>query len=171
MLGKIKTRLLNYSVGKINGLDKTSLTYQTKRGIFLVPMVLWGAATAPEVQEDYMGKIGFKKEHAKYFTVANALVGFGTAAAWYYGGKESSDILERFADFLGVTVNIVNYGYNVGWNALQNAGRIVNVIRTGKPQLSLSITGLGGTVILKGIGKTIQSVRERRLEQIVQEHK
>jgi hypothetical protein len=169
MTANWKNDILNYSIRKINELNETSLTYQIRRGFLLIPMVFWGAAATRELQEDALEKIGFKREHAKYFTLANAIIGFGTAAAWYYGGRESSEMIENLPRFLGAAVNVANYGYNVGWNCLQNGRRIVNVLRTGDAQVSLSITGLKSSAVLTGIKKTSSSLEKSRLEKIAQE--
>lgn len=130
---------------RINGLEGNSLKDNFKKITYLVPVTWLVGSLTGEFQEEYLEKIGFKREHAKYLTIANATIfGLGTSLIWYYGGRETSQHIEKLADFLGVTAGVLNYIY-VGANALQNIGRIAYTLRTGKPVISLSFMGIGGT--------------------------
>lgn len=160
-INRWRQRKLEDIANGINGLKKDSLTHKLKRAFYLVPVTAFAGALDGKSQEEYMEKIGYKKEHAKYLTIANAAVfGLGTSWIWYHGGRESSEYTKGLAEILRVSAGFLTYSY-IGINAVQSIGRIFYSSITGKPLISLTPTGIGGTLVKKiidGLKKTKKSL-------------
>jgi len=144
-----RRRLENITSGINN--SGNSLVDKLKKSAYMVPLIWLAGALSAEFQEEYLEKAGFRKENAKYLTIANAAIfGVGVSLGRYYWGVEASESLENISGFLGMTVETLNFLYS-GFDVLQSTGRILYSSITGKPIISFSSLGLGGTYGKKAI--------------------
>ncbi len=138
-----------------------SLTGKLKKAVYLVPLIWLAGALDGESQEEYLEKAGFRKENAKYLTIANAAIfGLGISVPRYYLGEEVSEGIKHASDFLGMTSETLNEAY-FKIDFWQSIGRIIYSSSTGKPIISFSLTGFGGTYIKKGV-KYVKNKRKKK---------
>jgi len=146
--------------GRINN-SGNSLTGKLKKAAYLVPLIWLAGAFDGESQEEYLEKAGFRKENAKYLTIANAAIfGVGVSLGRYYFVEDVSESLENISGFLGITTETLNFLYS-GFDVLQSSRRILYSSITGKPVISLSFTGIVGTYGKKGI-KYLKNKRKKK---------
>ena len=164
---KKKQQRLENIVSRINN-SGNSLTGKLKKSVYIIPLVWFAGALSPEYQEEYLEKAGFRKENAKYLTISNATIfGMGISLARYYGGVEASESLENISGLLGTLVGTANFFYNflhARFDSLQSGGRILYSLVTGKPAISISMFGIGGTYLKKGI-KYLKNKRNKNQKQ------
>lgn len=160
-----KLEKLKETAGKYNNLDSKSLRNRLKKAALLVPLTWIAGSFDRPSQEYWMERFGFRKENAKYLTIANASI-FGLGSSWlvYKGYGETFDLLAGLdfvrniksgflsgaSNLLGTTSEVIIDTYVV-FNTAQSAGRILYTSITGKPFLSLCFTGLTGSAITKKI--------------------
>ena len=82
----LKDRALNYTIRKINGFNRDSLSGKVAIGAFMVPFTWLVGACDGHIQEEGLKQIGIDKKYAKYVTLGNAIFfGLGTSIACYHG--------------------------------------------------------------------------------------